>query len=86
MTCPPVGCAAAKLYCLEGIEQRLRYPWESPDRFGVSVTGGKSTTTAQCPRLSAGTTLQIPVRPYYPQFLLGPKYMPYTKAIEQLAS
>ena len=24
----------------------VRYPWESPDRFGVSLTGGKSTSTA----------------------------------------
>ena len=27
----------------------------------------------------------MPVRPYYPQFLLGPKCRPYTNAIEQVA-
>ena len=32
------------------------------------------------------TTLRMPVRPYYRQFLLGPKCRPYTKAIEQVAS
>ena len=44
VTWPPVGYTVISLiWRQQTVGPRLRYPWESPGRFGVSVTGVKST-------------------------------------------